>query len=255
MSNLGFAAGSFKASRPVTANRLFRGPPNPKMEQFYEAARKKREEAIAAQKMATEFSSAAATANTPTTPAPQLQKQSRPTTAPPPQQPKPTPASSRSGSLQHPRPVVGGIESQIAEARSAAETAQHQIAAVRNNIEERVSGVEVHVAAATSALKDVKSRLDDLEAAARDAWMATFWMYGDVVVRSAQFSKPPPGANTVAFVDPGALVILVGEMVDTPVGPAMAARAVDDLGQISVVWMLLRDDTGRELITNFRLAP
>lgn len=228
-SNLGFAAGSFKASRPVTQNRLFRGPPNPKMEQFYEAARRKREEAIAAQKMQSTSSSSSSSSSVP---------QSRPETQ----------------SRGAPAPPRGGIEAQIAEARGLAETAQHQIAAVRNNIEERVAGAEVHVAAATNTLKELTGRLSGLEAAARDAWMATFWMYGDVAVRSAQFSKPPPGAPTVSFVEPGAVVLLVGEMLDTPSGPAMAARAVDAAGQISVVWMLLRDDAGRPLITNFRLA-
>lgn len=239
-SNLGFAAGSFKASRPVTAGRLFRGPPNPKMEEFYEAARKKREEAVAAQKMATTSTS---TAQAPAPPRPTTQTRPGPLPAATPTQPRSAPTTPR-----------GGIEAQIAEARAMAETAQHQIAAVRNNIEERVSGAEVHVAAATNTLKGLAGKLEGLEAAARDAWMATFWMYGDVVVRSAQFSKPPPGAGTVAFVEPGAVVLLVGEMVDTPAGPAMAARAVDAAGQISVVWMLLRDDAGRPLITNFRLA-
>jgi hypothetical protein len=227
-SNLGFAAGSFKAGRrPVTSNRLFRGPPNPKMEAFYEQARRQREEALAAQKMA----------------------------APPPGVPQqPRAAAPKAATPGAPRQApVGGIEAQIAEARAMAETAQHQIAAVKNGIEERVAGAELHVVGATATLRELTGRLKDLEVAARDAWMASFWMYGDVVVRSAQFSKPPP-AGTVAFVEPGATVLLVGEMVDTAAGPAMAARAVDAAGQISMVWMLLRDDRGRELISNFRLA-
>lgn len=237
-SNLGFAAGSFKAGRrPVTSNRLFRGPPNPKMEAFYEQARRQREEALAAQKMAAPPQPGAA-----------------PKAATPGAPPQPRAGAPKVATPGAPRQApVGGIEAQIAEARAMAETAQHQIAAVKNGIEERVAGAELHVAGATATLKELAGRLKDLEVAARDAWMASFWMYGDVVVRSAQFSGPPP-AGTVAFVEPGATVLLVGEMVDTAVGPAMAARAVDAAGQISMVWMLLRDDRGRELISNFRLA-
>lgn len=148
---------------------------------------------------------------------------------------------------------MGGIEAQIAEARALAETAQTQIASIHNTFDERLKNAELHVVSSTHTLKELTDKLDELAQAARDAWYHTFWVYADVVSHVALFDAPPPKGNIVSRIAPGFTVLLLGEMLKTPSGPAMRVRNVSSTGEISDAWLLLQDDKGTVLVTNFRV--
>lgn len=258
MSTLGFQDKGRVAARggKLTADMLYRGPPNPQLNAMMEDAKRRREAALAAQ---------AAGMPMPTQPAPTqpaiasnagVRSVSRPGMVRPTVSPGPATAT---GTTQR-APVKAapvGIEAKIAEALSSAGAAQKELAALDAKLTARVDGAELSTAATTGRLADVTKQLEELMQAAQDAWLSTFWMYADVVVPVvALYNNLPPQRTYNAQVEVRDIVLLVGGMVATSEGPAMRMRSVDaTTGQHTEYWVLLANAEGQPFLANFRLTP
>jgi len=149
---------------------------------------------------------------------------------------------------------MGGIEAKVAAAETRANAAHSLAASIRSEFTKHAAASEQRGEAAKARLAELDKEVQALRAATRDAWMATFWMYADVVQNAAVMDAPPPRGKMVWLLEAPATAVLFGEMVQTPEGPAMQCRWVDpEVGQISSGWMLLRTAGGQRVLHNFRL--
>lgn len=149
---------------------------------------------------------------------------------------------------------MGGIEAKVAAAETRANAAHSLAASIRSEFTKHAAATEQRGEAAKARLAELDKEVQALRAATRDAWMATFWMYADVVQNAAVMDAPPPRGKMVWLLEAPATAVLFGEMVQTPEGPAMQCRWVDpEVGQISSGWMLLRTAGGQRVLHNFRL--
>lgn len=157
-----------------------------------------------------------------------------------------------------PRPPLqaqmGGIEAKVAAAETRANAAHSLAASIRSEFTKHAAASEQRGEAAKARLAELDKEVQALRAATRDAWMATFWMYADVVQNAAVMDAPPPRGKMVWLLEAPATAVLFGEMVQTPEGPAMQCRWVDpEVGQLSSGWMLLRTAGGQRVLHNFRM--
>jgi hypothetical protein len=244
MSQLGFSSGSTSGRKTrVTAEALFRGPPNPQLQRFYENAKKAREDALAAQQL-------------------------RGGGIPPPMVTQPQAAPTNTGrpsmpslaGLRQPvsagiRPVATGggtIEAQIAEARQLAQTALSQISSINTTSDERLKNMELQLVGLQNIATELRERLDTLHTVTEDAWYGTFWIRASVLAPVSLTDGPLPSGNIVGQLSPGDSVLLVGRMQDTPVGVCMRTRRVNpDTAEISEAWVLLRDTDNKAYLGNF----
>lgn len=149
---------------------------------------------------------------------------------------------------------VGGIEDKVAKAEVRANTAHALAASVRSDFSKHMGETERRFEGSKARVAELETEVGALRAAAREAWMATFWMYADVVQNAAVMDAPPPKGKTIWITEAPSTAVLFGEMVDTAAGPAMQCRWVKpDTGQLSSGWMLLRTSEGHQVLTNFRL--
>jgi hypothetical protein len=149
---------------------------------------------------------------------------------------------------------MGGIEAKVAAAETRANAAHSLAASIRSEFTKHAAATEQRAEAAKARLAELDKEVQALRAATRDAWMATFWMYADVVQNAAVMDAPPPRGKLVWLLEAPATAVLFGEMVQTPEGPAMQCRWVDpEVGQLSSGWMLLRTAGGQRVLHNFRL--
>lgn len=247
MSTLGFSSGSASGRRgKVTADQLFRGPPNPQLQRFYENAKRAREEALAAQQLRGGPIPPVATTTTTTTTAPVHINQpsaTRPTAGI--RQPAPSMPTRQ-------QPAAIGIETHIAEAKQLAQTALSQIASINNTCDERLKNMELQVVGIQNILTEMRERLDTLHNVTEDAWYNTFWIRATVLSPVSLTDGPLPSGNIVGQLSPGNEVLLVGRMQDTPVGVCMRTRRVDpNTAEISEAWVLLRDTEDKAYLGNF----
>jgi cell division protein FtsB len=170
--------------------------------------------------------------------------------------PIPTPTQTRQQERQPPQERESqGIEARISKAHAMANTAHNLAASVRSDFSKHMGSVEERFEAARQRVVELEREVATLRDAAKDAWFSTFWMYADVVQNVAILDSPPPKAKIMEIIEAPGTAILFGEMVQTKEGPAMQCRWVDPkVGQISAGWMLLRDNDGNEILTNFRLV-
>jgi hypothetical protein len=148
-----------------------------------------------------------------------------------------------------------GIEAKIGKAHAMANTAHNLAASVRSDFSKHMGSVEERFEAERQRVVELEKEVATLRDAVKDAWFSTFWMYADVVQNVAILDRPPPKAKILEIIEAPGTAILFGEMVHTKEGPAMQCRWVDPkVGQISAGWMLLRDNDGNEILTNFRLV-
>lgn len=244
MSTLGFSSGSASGRKgKVTAEQLFRGPPNPQLQRFYENAKRAREEALAAQQLRS-----GGAPPTQSVPAP-VASPSKPTMGitglrqPAPAMPSRGPSS---------QPAVVGIETHIAEAKQLAQTALSQIASINATSDERLKTMELQVVGMQNILTELRERLDTLHNVTEDAWYNTFWIRASVLSPVSLTDGPLPNGNIVGQLSPGDTVLLVGRMQDTPVGVCMRTRRVNaDTAEISEAWVLLRDTDNKAYLGNF----
>lgn len=244
MSLLGFSSGSTSGRKTrVTAEALYRGPPNPQLQRFYDTAKKAREEALAAQQLRT------GGMPVPQQAAPQAAPVSRP--AMPSLSGLRQPAPSSAGM----RPVATGagtIEAQIAEARQLAQTALAQISSINTTNDERLKNMELQLVGLQNIATELRERLDTLHTVTEDAWYGTFWIRASVLAPVSLTDGPLPSGNIVGQLSPGDSVLLVGRMQDTPVGVCMRTRRVNpDTAEISEAWVLLRDTENKAYLGNF----
>jgi len=250
MSTLGFSSASFK---PQRATNFIRGPPNPRFQAFYDEAKRKRQEALAAQSIQSNNVQAVSVEPPKTTVKRGAPLQKTSTVAPTLKQAQPPIQQRATTRNTNTQTGGGGIEATISHTKQLAETAHTAIAAIKGDVEQRVKGLELNLAGVNNVIIEMKDKLNLLEEAARDAWFTSFWMFGDVVVKNtAIYDAEPPSGNMKKMLFQGDSVLLVGDMVHTAAGPAMRTREVDELGQISVGWVLLRDDRGNPNISNFQ---
>ena len=149
---------------------------------------------------------------------------------------------------------MGGIEAKVAAAETRANAAHSLAASIRSEFTKHAAASEQRGEAAKARLAELDKEVQALRAATRDAWMATFWMYADVVQNAAVMDAPPPRGKMVWLLEAPATAVLFGEMVQTPEGPAMQCRWVDpEVGQLSTGWMLLRTAGGQRVLHNFRM--
>lgn len=149
---------------------------------------------------------------------------------------------------------MGGIEAKVAAAETRANAAHSLAASIRSEFTKHAAASEQRGEAAKVRLAELDKEVQALRAATRDAWMATFWMYADVVQNAAVMDAPPPRGKMVWLLEAPATAVLFGEMVQTPEGPAMQCRWVDpEVGQLSTGWMLLRTAGGQRVLHNFRM--
>jgi hypothetical protein len=253
MSTLGFTRG---AGGPRGRMRIPVPPQSEQMQRFIAQQTQKAREDKAAQAALNKGKSpvTAGESSGPSSAAPNSQQFSMATpnsqTATPNYQ---TPSASR-GPRQPIQTQVGGIEDKIAKTEVRANSAHALAASVRSDFSKHMGETERRFESSKARLAELEGEVDALRRATRDAWMATFWMYADVVQSAAIMDAPPPKGKTIWITEAPSTAVLFGEMVDTAAGPCMQCRWVKpDTGQLSSGWMLLRTSEGHQVLTNFRL--
>lgn len=249
MSTLGFTRG---AGGPRGRMRIPVPPQSEQMQRFIAQQTQKAREDKAAQAALNKGKSPGPSSQTPLAQTHSTSSQTplASSSAPPNSQ---TPLASR-GPRQPIQTQVGGIEDKIAKTEVRANSAHALAASVRSDFSKHMGETERRFEGSKARVAELEGEVDALRRATRDAWMATFWMYADVVQSAAIMDAPPPKGKTIWITEAPSTAVLFGEMVDTAAGPCMQCRWVKpDTGQLSSGWMLLRTSEGHQVLTNFRL--